>query len=136
MILCCGMLHHLDLSYAVPELRRLLKPGGRVLAMEALNYNPLFKLYRRSTPHMRTEFEKEHILSLKDLAFMRRFFVVKNIQYWNCATLLATPFRHASSFNRVLRALEIVDRCLLRIPGVAQMAWMFTFELEKAADES
>ena len=35
-IVCSGMLHHLDLSYAFPELRRILAPGGRVLAVEAL----------------------------------------------------------------------------------------------------
>ena len=28
VIICSGMLHHLDLSYAFPELRRILKPGG------------------------------------------------------------------------------------------------------------
>lgn len=28
VIICCGMLHHLDLSYAFPELRRILRPGG------------------------------------------------------------------------------------------------------------
>ena len=27
-IICSGMLHHLDLSYAFPELRRILRPGG------------------------------------------------------------------------------------------------------------
>ena len=28
LIICSGMLHHLDLSYAFPELRRILAPGG------------------------------------------------------------------------------------------------------------
>ena len=28
-IICSGMLHHLDLSFAFPELRRILKPGGK-----------------------------------------------------------------------------------------------------------
>ena len=28
VIVCSGMLHHLDLSYAFPELRRILRPGG------------------------------------------------------------------------------------------------------------
>jgi ubiquinone/menaquinone biosynthesis C-methylase UbiE len=135
VIFCCGMLHHLDLSYAVPELRRILKPGGRVLAMEALNYNPLFRLYRRFTPDLRTEFESQHILSLKDLAFMSRFFTVKNVQYWNLATLLATPFRRTAAFDSVLRLLERADKCLLKVPGLAQMAWMFTFELEKQDEE-
>jgi len=136
VVLCSGMLHHLDLSYAMPELRRILKAGGRILAMEALNYNPLIKLYRQCTPDLRTEFEKEHILSLKDVTFMRRFFRVQNIRYWNLATLLAVPFRHTAAFNPLLSSLEGVDGVLGRIPGVAQMSWMFSFELVKSAEEN
>ena len=52
-IICSGMLHHLDLSFAFPELRRILKPGGKILALEALDYNPLIKIYRIMTPDMR-----------------------------------------------------------------------------------
>ena len=104
--------------------------------MEALNYNPLFRLYRRLTPDLRTEFEKEHILSLKDLAFLGRFFTVRNVQYWHLATLLATPFRRTAAFDSLLRLLDIVDKGMLRIPGLAQMAWMFTFELEKRKEDS
>ncbi len=45
-IICSGMLHHLDLSYAFLELRRILRAEGKILAaIEALNYNPAIKLY-------------------------------------------------------------------------------------------
>lgn len=68
-----GILHHLDLSLTFPELRRIMRPGGRYLAREALNYNPVIKLYRWLTPNMRTEWEKRHILSLRDLRFAKHF---------------------------------------------------------------
>ena len=76
-VICSGMLHHLDLSYAFPELRRILKPGGKILAVEALNYNPAIKLYRMLTPSMRTEWEKAHILSLRDITFAKDFSMSK-----------------------------------------------------------
>lgn len=128
-IICSGVLHHLDISYAFPELRRILKPGGRILAVEALDYNPAIKLYRMRTPNIRTEWEKAHILSLKDVRFARRFFDVENLRFWHI-TAIAGP--HLPSF--FLPVLHGVDRVLERVPGVQLMSWMFTFEMVKPLD--
>jgi ubiquinone/menaquinone biosynthesis C-methylase UbiE len=127
LVICSGMLHHLDLSYAFPELRRILKPGGRILAMEALNYNPAIKLYRYLTPEMRTDWEKAHILSLKDIRFARKFFTVQNIRYWHITSVIA-PYARTME---LLPALNRLDQYLTRIPLVQLMAWIFTFELVK-----
>ena len=130
-ILCMGMLHHLDLSYALPELRRLLRPGGRLLAVEALNYNPAIKLYRRLTPDLRTDWERRHILSLKDVRFASRFFELGEIRYWHLFSILATPFRRTPLFDTALAVGDAIDRVALRVPGLSRMAWMFSFELIK-----
>ena len=127
VVICSGMLHHLDLSYAFPELRRILRPGGRILAMEALNYNPAIKLYRYLTPGMRTDWEKAHILSFKDIRFARRFFTVANIKYWHIASVIAPYTRMMGT----LSALNWIDKYVTRIPLVRLMAWIFTFELIK-----
>lgn len=131
VVICSGMLHHLDLSYAIPEIRRILKPGGRCLAAEALDYNPAIKLYRLLTPKLRTEWEKKHILSLADVKFIRRFMKVENIRYWNLLTLLATPLRNTGLFWPLLVFLSWVDSLLLKIWPIRLMAWMFTFEMVK-----
>jgi len=122
-IICSGMLHHLDLSYALPELRRILKPGGKILAVEALDYNPAIKLYRMLTPDMRTEWEKAHILSLKDVEFAKRFFKLGRIKYWHVVGYAA------GKFPSLLRVLDLIDKILEKIPLVQRMSWMFTFEL-------
>jgi len=119
------MLHHLDLSRAFPELERILAPRGRIFAIEALNYNPAIRLYRRLTPEMRTEWEKNHILGLRDLEYARRFFDLGEIRYWHIASILAP---HAMPLLPVLNG---IDRVLTRIPLVRLMAWIFTFELVK-----
>ncbi len=126
IILCNGMLHHLDLSYAFPELRRILAPGGRILAIEALDYNPAIKLYRHLTPDMRTEWEKAHILSLKDLTFARRFFELGEVRYWHILSIAGphVPF--------LLPVFKAIDDVLTRIPGVRLLSWIFTFELLSA----
>ncbi len=127
-IICSGMLHHLDLSFAFPELRRILAPGGKILAVEALDYNPAIKMYRWLTPSMRTEWEKAHILSLADVRFASRFFDVGEIRYWH---ILGIAAPHVGKLAPVLHA---IDRAVEKMPFVQRLAWIFTFELFKHAD--
>jgi len=125
LIICSGMLHHLDLSCAFPELERILAPGGKILAVEALDYNPFIKLYRYLTPSMRTEWEKAHILSLKDVRYAKKYFDIGDIKYWHILSILSPHVRSLS------KLLEVCDRILTKIPLVNLMAWIFTFELKK-----
>lgn len=126
VIICSGMLHHLDLSRAFPELRRILVPGGRILGIEALDYNPAIKLYRMLTPDMRTEWEKAHILSLKDIKFASRFFSIGEVRYWYITGILAPHLRFVP-----MSLFETIDKVLTNIPIIRLMAWIFTFELIK-----
>lgn len=123
IIMCCGMLHHLDLSYAFYELRRILSKDGKILAQEALDYNPIIKLYRNITTSARTAYEKDNILSLKDIKFAKRFFNVNNIKYWHLFSIFGRYFKF------LLPLLNILDAVFLKIPFVKLMAWQFTFEL-------
>jgi SAM-dependent methyltransferase len=132
VVLCNGVLHHLDLSHAFYEIRRILRRGGCVLAAEALGYNPLIQLYRKLTPKMRTDWEKEHILSFKDVKFASRFFDLGEVRCWHLTSVLATPFRNNEMvFNAVSPVLDKVDSMILGIPGIRLMGWQFTFELFK-----
>jgi SAM-dependent methyltransferase len=123
VILCAGVLHHLDLNFAYPEMARLLAPGGKIIAFEALDYNPLIKLYRRRTPHLRTEWERGHILSLKEVAFARKFFDIGEMRFFHLTSMLGLYVPKA------LPVLNAFDAVLTRIPGLRLWSWMFTFEL-------
>lgn len=123
VVICAGVLHHLDVHRAFPEIERILAPGGRVIAFEALNYNPLIRLYRNRNAHQRTEWEKAHILSLREVRFASGFFTVGEIRYFHMFSILGvwTP--------GLLPLLNGVDRVLTRIPLLQLMSWLFTFEL-------
>ena len=123
VVVCQGVLHHLDLSFAFPELRRILAPGGIILAVEALDYNPAIRMYRRLTPDMRTDWEKDHILNMKDIRFASRFFKIGRIKYFHIASILGV---HMKPMNFLL---EAIDTVLTKIPVIQRLAWIFTFEL-------
>lgn len=127
VIICSGMLHHLDLSFAFPELARILAADGRLLAVEALDYNPLIKLYRNLTPDMRTEWEKAHILSLKDVRLAQEFFRLGEVRYWHILSIAG------GKVPALLPMLNAIDRVVTRIPGIQLLAWIFTFELRSKA---
>lgn len=134
VVLCSGMLHHLDLEHAFPELERIMAPGAKCLAIEALNYNPLIRMYRRRTPELRTAWEKEHILSMKDVRFAREFFDVKNVKFWHMFTVLCTPLRNSPVFKPALAMANGLDALALRLYPLSLMAWQFSFELHKKAE--
>ena len=129
LILCAGVLHHLDLDHAYPELARLLAPGGEILCMEPLRYNPVFQWYRRLTPHLRTAYETDHILRMKDIHKAKKYFRNVDLNFFHLTTLAAVPFRNTPLFSSLLSFFENIDSVLMRIPWIQRLAWMAIFKL-------
>lgn len=67
-----NVLHHLDPVLAVPEILRVLKKGGKAVFVEPLGHNPVLNLFRRLSPHTRTE--SEQALLMKDVRSMATLF--------------------------------------------------------------
>lgn len=119
-----GALHHLDLEAAFRELSRILKPDGRLVCTEALRHNPLIHWYRRRTPHLRTQWEAEHILGFPEIRRGSAYFGKLTIRPFHLAALAAVPFRKASFFRPLLSVLETVDDLVLSVPYVRRLAWV------------
>lgn len=131
VIVCTGVLHHLDATKAFGELARVLKPTGTVVAIEALGYNPVIRAYRKLTPNLRTSWEADHILTLQDLKTARRFFGETEIHYFHLFSVAATLFRRSRVFKPILRCMNAIDGLVLKIPGVQLMAWQMIFFLRQ-----
>lgn len=123
-----GALHHLDLQAAYAELSRILKPDGKLVCTEALRHNPLIHWYRKHTPHLRTQWEVEHILGIPEIESGKKYFATLDLRTFHLATLAAVPFRKAAFFEPLLSFLDLVDRVLLTLPLLRRMAWVAVVE--------
>lgn len=131
IIVCMGVLHHLDIQRAYSELARVLKLDGEIICAEPLAHNPLIQLYRKMTPHLRTEWEAEHILTRSSIKSAEKYFGKVENRFFHLATLAAVPFRNLSVFNFILSLLEAVDGVLLKTPILKWLAWQIVFVLSQ-----
>ena len=132
LIVCSGVLHHLNIEKAYQELSRVLKPGGKIICDEPLVYNPIFQLYRKLTPHLRTKWEAEHILKKRDIDLAKKYFDKVEKRFFHLFTLLAVFFRNVPFiFNPFLAFLGFIDSLILRIPLVKWWAWQIIFILSR-----
>ena len=130
IIICSGMLHHVDLEKAISEIKRILKPNGKMFAIEALKHNPVFNWYRKSTPQSRTHWEAAHILGINDAKYISKHLQLKKIKYWQLFSILAIFFPKKIR-NFFLKIFNSIDSVILRIPYIQLMAWIFTLEYQK-----
>lgn len=129
LIICGGVLHHLDIEKAYKELARVLKVDGQIICAEPLIHNPLFQLYRRLTPNIRTEWELDHILKRSQINLANKYFDRVEKNFFHLFSLLAVPFRKTFLFKPLLAVLELFDSAVFVLPGIKWWAWQIVFIL-------
>ncbi len=129
-----GALHHVDLDRAMSELSRVLRPEAQMLCVEALRHNPLIHWYRRLTPHLRTQWEYEHILGVESVEVMRKYFKQVEVNFFHLAALAAVPFRKTALFRPLRTLLDGIDRVVLQNQTLGKYAWIMIVELRRSAE--
>jgi SAM-dependent methyltransferase len=125
-----GILHHLELSRAYGEIARVLKPDGTAVFTEPLGHNRAINAYRNRTPGLRTV--DEHPLLMADLLLAESFFAEVGTRFFTLAALLAIPLRDMPGFERVVDALDALDRGIFRtVPALRRQAWMVGMTLSR-----
>lgn len=67
-----AILHHLNIEQTMSHIYRVLKPGGKIVFLEPLNMNPLYRIYRKLNPKERTP--DEHALVASDFKIIKKRF--------------------------------------------------------------
>ena len=124
-----GVLHHLQMTKAMNEISRVLRPMGRAVFIEPLGHNPLINIFRRLTPSMRSE--DECPLRTADLRVLSRYFDNVNVEYHYLAALMAAPLTNLRGSESLLNTLESVDRLLFQIPFLRRQAWQVLLSLSE-----
>ncbi len=128
IIVGSGILHHLNLENVYFELNRLLDKKGSAIFIEPLGHNPIFVLYRKLTPSLRTR--DEHPLKTKDIELAHKYFQNVELSYFNLLTFLAVPFRKTKYFPKLLFLLERLDGSLMNwFPYIKKYAWVVVINL-------
>ncbi len=118
-----AILHHLDLDKAYAAIARVLRPGGSAIFLEPLAHNALINLYRRMTPHLRTE--DEHPLRMREVRAAERHFARVDARYFTLLSMGALVAAKAPRlFETMKNGLDKVDAGLFRaVPFAGRWAW-------------
>jgi ubiquinone/menaquinone biosynthesis C-methylase UbiE len=124
-----GALHHVDLEKTLSELARVLKKDGEMICVEALRHNPLIHSYRKRTPHLRTEWEVEHILGVESLQIIKKYFERVEVKFFHLSVLALVPLRKTFLFRPLLPIFNFVDKILLCNQMIGKYGWIMVVEL-------
>jgi ubiquinone/menaquinone biosynthesis C-methylase UbiE len=133
-----AILHHLDLAVSMPEVFRVLKPGGTAVFAEPLGSNPLINAYRSLTPQFRTPDEKP--LHLKAFQKALKGFVNFEHQEFFLTALLPialsyVPFTGKLIDPMVSCCMKLDAKILSRVPALGNYAWYTVMKLSKPLRE-
>jgi ubiquinone/menaquinone biosynthesis C-methylase UbiE len=151
LLYVANTLHHVtNLRETLQEMERVLKPGGRLVTIDPLAYNPLINIYRRMATQVRTV--DEHPLRREDIALVQEFFPRVSVRmFWLTTLILFLKFffvdrihpnadrywkriyRRAESVQPWFGPLACLDEKLLRIfPPLRWWCWNVVLIAQKA----
>ncbi len=120
-----GTFSSLDLKKAIPELARVLKPTGKLIAIETLGHNPLTNFKRRlnNIRGVRTTWAVDHIFKIGDIDIMENYFGKVETHFFNLLSLFAFPLLTIPGGTRLLHILEGLDSLFLHLPFLQRYAF-------------
>lgn len=127
-VCCTAILHHLpDVERDLVKFRRLLRPGGSVLATEPGLLNPLAFIRRRFFPTSVHTPDERPFVPWRFFAMFRRHFSQVTGQHLYVVSVAAPVIGKAFGLRAGHLALTLLtppDRLLCGLPGTREFAWV------------
>jgi SAM-dependent methyltransferase len=110
-----AVLHHISLPAAAPEIRRVLKPGGRAVFKDPLGHNPVLEFVRDHMPAVTGKSAAkgtDRPLTIDDVEGFGRFFASYEYRTFGLSSMLAMLMRLPRR-SLATRTLHAVDNTVL-----------------------
>jgi len=129
-----SVLIHTDLDAALTEVRRVLKPGGRIVFLEPMAHNPLANLYRRLLAprewgHITRYFTEERV------TMVRRTFPGLRERRFHLLGFGAFAFQFALrwpvAFQIAVGLTHAVDTVIFLLPFTRRLAWFTVMSAQR-----
>ena len=132
MIFDGGTFSSIDLDRALPELARVLKPGGCLIGIETLGHNPLANLNRvlNKKSGKRTEWAASHIVRISDVSRIKKYFDDVTLWFFHPLSFLAFPLLSIPGGQAPYQIFELLDALILAIPPLRRYAFKTVFILQ------
>jgi ubiquinone/menaquinone biosynthesis C-methylase UbiE len=127
LILSYGSLSYLDKEKSFEELRRVLKPGGKLVIIDSLGYNPILNYNRRKNiqNYAPNYVEQLSTITNKDLKVSLKYFEKYSLEYFDFFTVLGKVIVGNNILKKEPSALFILDKFFLKIPILNKLSFKF-----------
>ena len=91
IVYVANVMHHVDIEKTLPDIKRVLKPGGKFISWDPVKYNPAINLYRKLATDVRTV--DEHPIDINYIRQVQKYFNnVRNKGFWLLTNLVFVKY--------------------------------------------
>ena len=111
LITCAGSLSYFDKQEIVSEVLRLLKPGGKFIAVDSFNHNPIYRLnrYIHYLRGKRTWSTLQNMPSMETISFLKTKFENVSVEYFGIFSFLAKPIALIFGVKNAKKVIDYLD---------------------------
>ena len=128
-----GTFSSLDLSKAIPEIARVLRPGGMLIGIETLGHNPVanWNRERNRQTGKRTHWAADHIFQMKDFDLAEKYFEKVDGYFFHLISFFSFPFAKKPGGKILLQITQTLEHPFEQLPFIRRFCFKTVFLFQK-----